>query len=80
MTTSSAARGVLLITVQAVALCAQGVVPAKQAVAVPMRDGASLATDLYLPAGVAAAAAPEPADRVPVVLVCAPHSAWPNRG
>lgn len=42
--------------------------PAKQELAVPMRDGATLATDLYLPP-----AASEPRATVPVVLICTPY-------
>jgi len=42
----------------------------KQTVAIPMRDGATLATDLYLPAGYSPAAFP---DGIPVILVCTPY-------
>lgn len=45
--------------------------PAKQTVAIPMRDGASLAADLYLPPGVSMQA---PEERLPVILVCTPYN------
>ncbi|MHB8996963.1 MAG: CocE/NonD family hydrolase [Armatimonadota bacterium] len=39
----------------------------KQTVGIPTRDGASLSTDLYLPAGY------QQGDRVPVIFVCTPY-------
>jgi len=42
----------------------------KHTLAVPMRDGATLATDLFLPAGYSPAAFPE---GIPLILVCTPY-------
>lgn len=44
--------------------------PSKQTVAVPMRDGSALATDVYLPADYAADTVPA---GLPVILVCSPY-------
>jgi len=51
-------------------LSAQDAGPGKQTVAIPMRDGAALATDLFLPKGDPAGAAP---GGVPAILVCTPY-------
>jgi hypothetical protein len=61
---------VLLVSAPTVRLFAQTAVPAKQTVAVPMRGGATLATDLYMPADFSRDKHP---DGVPVVLVCTPY-------
>lgn len=42
----------------------------KQTIGVPMRDGAELVTDLFLPAEYSAAAQPQ---GIPVILVCTPY-------
>lgn len=61
---------ILLVSVRAVSLFARTAVPAKQTLAIPMRDGAALATDLYMPADFSRDKYP---DGVPVVLVCTPY-------
>ena len=60
-------RSCWLVLLIAAGLSAQTSAPAKETVAVPMRDGAALATDLYLPENRGAA-------RVPAILICTPYS------
>ncbi len=61
---------VLLASVYALPLFAQAVAPDRQTVAVPMRDGAALATDLYMPADFSK---DKYRDGVPVILACTPY-------
>jgi|LSQX01.2.fsa_nt_gb putative CocE/NonD family hydrolase len=42
----------------------------KQTIGIPMRDGAELATDLFMPQGYSAAQHP---DGIPVILICTPY-------
>lgn len=60
----------LFVTGLASMTFSQSPLPAKQAIALPLRDGATLATDLYLPPGSSAAT---PAGVFPVILVCTPY-------
>ncbi len=61
----------LLISLFAARTSAHDASSAKKTVAIPMRDGAALATDLYMPLGLARDTYP---DGVPVILVCTPYN------
>jgi uncharacterized protein len=70
MKTISSRILVLVASVHALSLFAQDALPAKQTIAIPMRDGAALATGLYMPVDFSEAKYP---GGVPVILVCTPY-------
>ncbi len=64
-------RRLLPLLVLLATLCSTSAQPAKQTIAIPMRDGASLAADLYMPPEYSEVTSP---DGIPLILVCTPYN------